>query len=307
MMKKYLIICLLLCSAFVFAQQTIRKNIPGTKCTMELKDGFVAAKRFTGFENVKDGAAIMVSVLQTSIERNRNVFSREEMKKRGMTFVSSSEPELSGLKTSFYEVTQMNKEVKFRKYILIFGDTAKTIMINWNAPDSNSKLCEEVKAMALSVKYDPMVEEDLQGVVDFTIDAKSQGFVPAKYSLGGLVYTRDGKPQTESEDQASFLVGPSIKKMKSLDKKEFAVKRLNSLPGLDSLVSYKVDSMMIDGLHGYEITGTSFNKKKEEQVVYEVMLFVDEENYYVMAGQATARFDENLMQFRKMAKSFKRK
>ncbi len=307
MMKNYIVICLILCSAWVKGQEPLRKNIPGTKCTMEIKEGFVAAKRFNGFENLKGGAAVIVSVLPSPIEKNKTAFSQEEMKRRGMTYVSNSEPDLGGLQTSLYEVTQMNKEVKFRKYILIFGDTAKTIMINCGAPDSNSRLCGEVKAMALSVKYEPLVEEDLQGGVDFTVDAKSQGFLPAKYSLGGLVFTRDGKAQTESSDNASFLVGPSIKKMKSLDKKEFAVKRLNSLPGLDSLVSYQIDSIMISGLKGYEITGKAFNKKKEEQVVYEVMLFVDDANYYVMAGQATARFDENLMQFRNMAKSFKRK
>ncbi|MBK7886538.1 MAG: hypothetical protein IPJ86_04320 [Bacteroidetes bacterium] len=307
MMKNYIIICLILCSALVNGQQPLRKNIPGTKCTMEIKEGFVAAKRFNGFENLKGGAAVIVSVLQSPIEKNKSAFSQEEMKRLGMTFVSNSEPDLGGLKTSLFEMTQMNKGVKFRKYILIFGDTAKTVMINCGAPDSNSRLCEEVKAMALSVKYEPLVEEDLEAGVDFIVDAKSQGFMPAKYSLGGLVYTRDGKTQTESDDNASFLVGPSIKKVKSLDRKEFAVKRLNSLPGLDSLMSYQIDSILIDGLKGYEITGKAFNKKKEEQVVYEVMLFVDDANYYVMAGQATARFDDNLIRFRNMAKSFKRK
>ncbi|MBL0095217.1 MAG: hypothetical protein IPP46_01075 [Bacteroidetes bacterium] len=37
---------------------------------------------------------------------------------------------------------------------------------------------------------------------------------------------------------------------------------------------------MISGLKGYEITGKAFNKKKVELVVYEVMLFVDDANYY---------------------------
>ncbi|MBK9318151.1 MAG: hypothetical protein IPM91_04490 [Bacteroidetes bacterium] len=46
--------------------------------------------------------------------------------------------------------------------------------------------------------------------------------------------------------------------MKSLDRKEFAVKRLNSLPGLDSLMSYQIDSILIDGLGGGEITGKAF-------------------------------------------------
>ncbi|MBK9318152.1 MAG: hypothetical protein IPM91_04495 [Bacteroidetes bacterium] len=48
------------------------------------------------------------------------------------------------------------------------------------------------------------------------------------------------------------------------------------------------------------------NKKKEEQASVRRMPFVDDANYYVMAV-STVRFDDNLIRFRNMAKSFKRK
>ncbi|MBK9318150.1 MAG: hypothetical protein IPM91_04485 [Bacteroidetes bacterium] len=47
-------------------------------------------------------------------------------------------------------------------------------MINCGAPDSNSRLCEEVKAMALSVSMNRWWEGRSGGRRDFIVDAKSQ-------------------------------------------------------------------------------------------------------------------------------------
>jgi hypothetical protein len=307
-MKRYIsIIALMLLTGWLSAQSPTRIFVPGTKCSFDRKEGFNLAKRFNGFENEKEKAAVMVSVLNNSLEANKKAFSREEMKKRGMTFVSYSEPELNGLKTVLYEFTQLNREIIYRKYILIFGDSSKTFMINSGAPDSIKSLCETVKAITLSVMYEPEAKEDLFNGVDFTLDADVVGFKPAKYSMGGLVLTRDGLATTASDDQAAFLVGPSVKKVNSIDKVDFALRKIKAISGLDSLLSYKVDSLIVDNLRGVEITGKAINKKKEEMVVYEVLLFVNENSYYIMLGHATARFDVNLNHFRTLAKSFKRK
>lgn len=307
MKKGIYVILLILNTGWLSGQSPVRKFVPGTKCSFEVTEGFKQAQRFNGFENEKQSAAMIVSVLKNSVEANKKAFSKDEIKRRGMVLVNYSEPVVNGLNTTLYEVTQMNKEVNYRKYILIFGDTGFTVMINSGAPDSNLNMVAAMKAMTLSVKYEPGVKENLFDGVDFVLDTGRTGFLPAKYSIGGLVLTRDGLTPTKSEDQATFLAGPSIKKINSLNKKDFAIKRLKTMPVVDSLLNYKVDSLTIDGLQGYEITGRALNKKKAEIVVYELMLFVDDSKYYVMAGHATDRFEENTNRFSILAKSFKRK
>jgi hypothetical protein len=225
-MKNLLLTLLLLFPVLLIAQDSTRIIVPGTKCSFERKKDFHLAKRFNGLEHISGKATIMVSVLSNSIEANRSAFTLEEMKKRGMTMIKETEPMVNGVKMYHYEVTQFNKEIKYRKYILIFGDSAKTIFINSTAPDSNVQLCDDIKGMVFSVIYNPAMVENLPEEVSFTVDLQQTNLKPAKYNNGGIVYTRDGFSPTHTDDQGTFIIGAMQRRVATEDKQKFALRRI---------------------------------------------------------------------------------
>lgn len=307
-MMKSLLLALFLCfPIFLPAQDTNRKHIPGTKCSIEVRDGFVLSKRFRGLEHTSGKASIMFSDIPSSLELNKKVFTEEEIKKKGMTMVAQSEVTINGVKMLQYEVTQMNKEVKLRKYILLFGDTSASVFINSMAPDSNAVLCQQMKALLSTVIYKADFVEDPEEVMGFTIDLSSTDFKLAKSAASGFIYTRDGLLPTKTDDKASFTTAVSASNTRLTDKKDFVFKRLKSLPGVDSLLQYAADTISVDGLHGYAAEARILNKSKKEELIYLVVFFKDQDGCAVLSGRTSGEFDKYRTSFRTIVASLRQK
>ncbi len=294
----------ILLSSLLFAQSPDRKIIPGTKCSMEVKEGFRLARRFKGLEHKSGNASIMVSVLPSPVEKNVNAFTGEEMKRRGMIFIDKSSQEVNGIKATYFEATQVNKGVNFRKYILVFGDTAKTVFINSIAPDSNLALRNAVKEMIFSVNYDPALTEDLVESLPFRLDVQPTGLKVARSSVSGVIYTRDGKVPTLDPDSLVFSAGVAFKKLASPARKEYAMKRFNSLTDIYTVTKQVITEVITDSLPGYLVDGVVLNKSGKEEVVLMMILFDKNDQYYLLAGRAKQHFNESRKLFKSIMGGF---
>lgn len=298
-----LLICFLLVSQFAFSQANVRTKLPGSKYSMVAPEGFVPATNFSGFQHMASGASIMFTEIPGPLSKVSEGFTADKMKTAGMTLLSKETVSLNGSPAMLLKVRQPANGKLYLKQILVFGDESKTVMVNAIYPESEKAAEPGLKNAILSIRYEEAQKNDPLNAVTFKIDVRGTPFTLASYISGGLIFSEDGKVPTA---KSSFMVVPSVSAVTVVNRKEFAIKRLNQLPrGALSIVRDAVP-VNIDNLPGYEIVANGKGSKGEDELVYQVILFAAQE-YFIMVGQARENQQNHEAMFKKIARTFKRK
>lgn len=303
-MKYILVFIQLFIGSVIFAQVPNRVIVPGMKVSMELEEGFQLATRFSGFENSMLNANILVSHLSSPLERNLSSVESEQMKVRGFNLESKRAVMLENLPAMLFVLKHESKNVLFKKYFLIFGDSVKTIFIDAMAPDSNAVLCNQVERIILSTIYNPDLQEDPFAALDFTMKIDTSIFKVAKNSIKNIIFTNG-----EGVNPAflSFSVAVQTLKTKADEKNSFAISKLKALNGTDSLITSIVDSTRIGGLDGFIMKTSTIGKSKRPSYNYQVFLFGKDDDYYLMIGRSFHSMETCVKTFESIVKSFKLK
>ncbi len=300
-MKIRLLFTLLLLSTIAFGQQT-RVKVPGTKCTMIPPAGFTAVKNFSGFQDEGTGTTIMVNELPVPYLSIIEGFTADALRSKGMTLRDQQTIDFNNGKASLFYVEQYANSMKYLKQIIIFGDEKKTIMINGIYPKVSEFVAGIVKESLLSTLYNDTINDDPLEVAAFSVDANNTPFKHVKYMSGGLIYSIDGRI---ASIQPTLVISPSISKVTVTNRKDYAVKRFQTIPGVGNCEADEINEIKIDSLSGYEIIAVC--KTENPELVYQVMLFNDEGDYYILIGLSSKDIKKQLVFFKQIAKTFKRK
>ena len=289
------------------APEMKRREIPGTWCTMLAGPDYISADKFSGFINRVDSSSIIISVLNSPYSSNIRAFNSETMSRQQLRLEKSEEIELEKGKGMWYEFSQKMRGRDTHKYMVVTGDSIRTISISGFAPSANPARCAEVRAMVRSVIYDPNAEQKLMDAVDYSLNHDASGFRPAQIIRGSLLFTTDGLSPTKAIDKSTFIVA-TYKQNKPGDMRAFAVEKLDRLPLVDSLLNFSSDSVEIDGLRGLEFIGDALAKNGDSVLVYEVILFNNSINaYLLLTGSTLGSRSVYLQRFRDLSRTFRRK
>jgi hypothetical protein len=302
--KCTLVIIQLFIGSTIFAQVGTRTIIPGTKCSMEMEEGFQLASRFNGLENIALNANILVSHLLSPVAKNLATVGSDEMKARGFILMSKREVKLQSGPAMLFVVNHENKGVLYKKLFLIFGDSVKTVFIDAMAPDSNAVLCKQVERIVLSTIYDPNLLEDPFSTLDFTMKIDTSIFKVAKNSASKIIFT-NGEGTTPAF--LSFSVATQKLKAKPEVKSTFAESKLKALNNNDSIISSTIESIKIDGLEGFLMKSSTLGKTKKLSYNYQVFLFGKNDDYYIMVGRSLNSIETCVKEFEVIVNSFKLK
>jgi hypothetical protein len=286
------------------AQDLSRRQFPGTKITMMLPSDFEHAGRYNGFQRDSGKVSVMISSVPTSLELNLKAFTPESVKKQGGELLQVEEVTLSGIKSKLFEIRHSMKQGEYRKFVTLIGDTGGVNMISGFVPADDAKAVAAMKSIMLSAQYDANMADNFWEGVNFNLDMKSSGFTPEKYAAGGLIFSRGEKYKA---DKAMLVAASSVRKINVKDIKESCLKRLNSLPGLDSVEVKSIQPIEIDKMQGYEIEAYALNDKKDKELIYQAMVFNGSEQYYLVLGTAATSFSEYLSLYKSIASTLKRK
>ncbi len=303
-MKFRLLLSFLLLGNIVFAQTEKLTKISGTKCSLIPPSGFVAATTFSGFQNVETGASIMITELPVPYQNIVDGFTADALKTSGMTLISKQTIDFNNSKATLINVTQPVNGTTYLKQMLIFGDEKGTLLVNGIYPEASKDIELKIKEALLSTIYNASQNDNPLDAATFTIDITDTDFKLIKYMSGSLLYSTDGKIPTE---KPTLIVGNSIAKIPTQNQKKFTEERLKKLPGGEHNVIKEIKEITIDNLKGYEIVADGKTKDDNSQLLYQVMLFNDNGDYYIIVGQAKEDFQKNLEAFKKITKTFKRK
>lgn len=287
---------------------SVRRQVPGTWCSMVVDPDFVASRRFTGFENAASGSTIIISMLSSSYASNVKALDPEKFQKLGMKLTGSREVKLEKNNATYCTLKQTMKGVAYTKQMLMVGDSDRTISISGFCKDSDSLRFKSIERMLYSAIYDPADLSNLLDAVPFVLDSGGTGYIPARYSGGRLFYTLDGHLPTKLPGKAMFVATSDSLKLKDNDRQAFALSLLKNLPGVDTLINTVFEPLQLDNLKGFSVTAGGFFPGGKPQSLYAVYLDDEKHSYYMLTGiAATPAMDEQLPRFRKLAYSFKRK
>ena len=99
----------------------------------------------------------------------------------------------------------------------------------------------------------------------------------------GMLFNRDLKTPTESEDKATLLTDKSFANVEIKNEKLFCISRLKKYPDDYSVIPSKgINEIEIDNLKGFELFAKNNDKENEE--MYQVILFDQNGVYYLFIG-----------------------
>lgn len=303
-MKNRLLLAFVFLGQIAFGQTEKLINVPGTKCSLIPPVGFVAATTFSGFQNAETGASIMINELPAPYQSLVDGFTSEALKSRGMTLINKQTIDFNGSKATLIDLTQSANGTTYLKQMLVFGDTNGTVLVNGIYPEASKAIEEKIKDALLSTVYNTSQNDNPLEAATFTIDTKGTDFKLIRYMSGSLLYSTDGKIPTE---KPTLVVGNSIAKVPTQNQKKYSEDRLKKLPRGEFNEIKTINEVIIDNLKGYEIVANGKTKEDKPELVYQVMLFNESGDYYIIVGQSKDEFDKYLEMFKKVTKTFKRK
>jgi hypothetical protein len=303
-MKQRFLLSFLLLTQIAFGQATKLTKVPGTKCSLIPPAGFVAATTFSGFQHAETGASIMINELPAAYESIADGFTADALLTRSMTLISKEFIDFNNTKATLIKVKQPANGTTYIKQMLIFGDAKRTVLVNGIFPETSKNMEPKIKEALLSTVYNPSQDDNALDAAGFTVDIKDTNLKLVKYISGSLLYSADGKVPTET---ATLIVANSLAKVSSQNHQKYAEERLKKHPRGEFNIIKENKEITIDNLKGYEIVADGKTKDGKPELVYQVMLFNDNGDYYIIIGQAKEEFQNNLDAFKKVAKTFKRK
>lgn len=303
-MKKILLILFVSFNFYAQAQVDSLFEVPGTHCSMLPPKGFDKAETFSGFQQPNTGSSIMITELPTNYMVIVNSFTADALAKAGLVLMKSDTISFNGMTAYTYFIKQKANEVTFNKQVFIFGNEQQTVMVNGMYPEKETALGEIILSSMKSVQYNATAAENGREAVKFALDPTGTSMIYSGYVSGALMYSQDGKMPTQSPDEAVFTVASSFSSASIEDTKAYTQTRLKSLPYGEETVIKSITPVTIYGINGYEIVADGKDKENESQLIYLVMLYPDNANYYIMLGMTNKNFDTYLADFRKMAQSF---
>lgn len=284
-------------------------RVRGTRVDMEKPAGFVDAPNFSGFQHAEDGSSIMVTEMPAPYAQATAGFNAEGLASRGMKLVSKLDTKVGHFPAMLLEVTQNAYGTDYRKWMLVFGDPSRTVIVAGTAANAVPTASDVVKKAVLSTSYAesaavPSMVADLPFTISGTKDLKL-----ANRIQNMLLFTTDGKiGQPKPKDPTLFIVGQALAtNMDIPDKTAFARKRLQQTEGVSNLEVLSEGDVKISGLPAREIAASAVGKKGDKVFILQIIVYA-QHSYFVMQGltdlsMRAAREPE----FRLLANSFKLK
>lgn len=287
-----------------FAQNPKRQPVNGTQCTMIPPTGFVASPSFSGFMHKETSSSIMIIEIPISPDSLVGGFTKEALEGKGMKLIKLELIEYQGKPATYLSATQFAYGQTFVKQILLFGDSSSTVMVNGIYPQKAKKLASVVKKTLFTTEIDKKILLQPEESAPYAVDVSGSDFKFPSYMTGSLSYsTTDAKSATKP----ILVIANSLGSVFYLNEKTFAEKRVNEMPGNADLIIDSTRAIEIANMDGYEIVAHAKDKNGNPKLTYTVMLFDDDNHYFIIHGEAQEQLDDYLLLFKKIAKSFRLK
>lgn len=270
-------------------------------------DGFVKASTFTGFQQLSTGSSIMIVNIPAPFSESIKAFTKDKLLSQGISVTRIEDITLNNRKAKLVTAEQNAQALAYSKLILCFGDANNTYIVNGSFPKDFEGLYEKIRVAMLSIIFTPDASSDVQPEMGFEITTEGTKLKHAASTLAQTsLYTTDGHVPTQSPDKTFLTVSQSFSEQDIADKEKFAKMRLHQLPfPIDSIES--IQPIIIDNLTGYEIIATARKKTDSSPLKIYLAVLFSEKQYFLSVGKSEQDDIENILLFKKLTRTFRRK
>lgn len=282
-------------------------SVPGTKVSLDPPDGFAPSDRFPGFQSRDIGASIMVTEIPGPISKVRSGMTRRGLATRGMTLLSSETKTVDGRQALVLSVNQSARGTLFRKWLLVFGDEAASVVVVGTFPESVAASAgSEIQQAVLSTRWNRDKAVDHFEGLPFRITASGSLKIANRIS-SVLMLTEGGTKRPASAEEPLLVIAASVDDREIGDLEAFSRRRLNQIRQVTDLKELSGRSRTVDGLPAYELIATASDRRTGATLrVYQLMIS-DGKGYFLAQGLVgISRGDALLPEFRQVSESLKR-
>lgn len=283
--------------------------VPGTRVRLAPPSGHEAGRGFLGYQWPESATSLMVLEMPGPYLEVAKGFDAKGLAKGGMQLVEASDAKIGGRDARLVLVTQESQGTRFKKWIAIFGDAKRTVMLNAIFPEElEGELPAALKAAVLAAEWDPTLEVDPFAPLPWTL-TRPEGLLFAGNMGTALLYTEDGEVvQKEKPAAARLMISPSMGEVDVGDPRAFAEKRIRQLPFGKSLEIESSTAFEAGGRKGWEIVAKARHDKAPVDLLVHQVLLVGEGEYHLFVSQCgREQRDAWLPRFRACAASWKLK
>ena len=281
-------------------------RVPGTKVNLQPPPGFSLAQQYPGFEREADRATIMVTELPGPAADMIRAMTGDALARRGMELVSSSPHVINGHPARLLNVRQSTANGEVRKWMLIAGDSALTLMIVGTFPaDSNPDTGSAIQHALLTTSWGAAAPNAFEGL-DFRITPTAKLKLARRVS-NMIALTESGTMGSPGSSEALYLVGHSIGRGDVGDLQRFAEERARQTQLTKNVGNFKGRMILVDDLEAYELEAEAVDARSGTPMrIYQVIV-PDDTGYFIAQGLSRAnRAAELLPEFRRVTASFRR-
>lgn len=303
----------LLISLFGFGQElpkektNAHQQIIGTNIFIVPPISFELSNHFKGFQNPNDQTSMIMTmdIPGPYLEVTKG-FNAEMLKTKGMELKTKKKIRVGEFHGLLIEFDQPANGMVFSKQLLVYGDENSTTLINGVYLKDSLQLGEKIKQSILTTIVESDLKTNPREALNYDLN-ENIGSLKFKAVMGnGMLFNRDLKIPTESIDKASLLTDKSFAKIEIENEKLFCILRIKKYPDDFSVILSKgINEIEIDNLKGYELYAKNNDKENEE--MYQVVLFDDVGGYYLFVGTYVAGNDNVITDIKKTIMTFKRK
>lgn len=300
-------------SLFAFGQEfptektENHQQIAGTNIFIIPPDLFEPSNNFRGFQNpLNQTSTIMTVEIPGAYSEVTKGFNSDMLKTRGMTLNTKKAVKVGESEGLLIELDQPAGGRVFSKHILVYGDTQSTTFINGVYPKDSLQLGQKIKESILTTLVDFELKSNPRKILDYTLDESASALKFKAVVGNGMIFNRDLKIPTESADKATLMTDKSVTKVEIEDKKLFCVSRLKKYPDDYSVIPDKeISEIELDGLKGFALFAK--NNSKENEEMYQVILFDEKGGYYILVGTYIAGSESAVSDLKQLMHTFSRR
>ncbi len=272
--------------------------------------GFEKATSFYGFQQSSTSSSVLLMELPGPFREVIKGLNQKGLAARGIKLLSKQSIKIKNQPGFLLEIAQDYAGLKFRKWIVVFGNDQKTHMVTATFLKKDvAKLSTPLKQVVLAVSPISRLTSSNVSSLPFSVTAVDGLMLVQKAAGMGKIaaFTKNGQLPASSPADPLFLVSPSLGAVPVLDRQDFAVRRLYGYPKTKIAAVKSTKEIVIDNLSGWEIVADAqAQSTKISLKLYQVMLFPKQGGYVLMIGtvgdQQSALY---VPKFKAMALSYK--
>ena len=279
-------------------------EIPGTRISLRLPEGFSLAEGFPGIVRQDSGAVVVTMEIASPLEKVLAGVNEQEMASDGMKLLRSEKVSMSGMDGTLFHISQEDPEGAVRKWILFFGNEKLTVMLAASASELlEASLGKTLEQCLLTAKWDAAKTLDPYAGMGFSL-RESDVFEIRGRRPGGVLLARKDAPDELTPAEPILVVYPSASP-EVAPIEILAMRQLTEGDQFIGFANFVERPLTVNGLNGYEIIADATESTMSLSVrILLVVVRTSEKDMIIQGIAAPESWEKYLPEFHALAESF---